>query len=210
MNPIISPERFFESENIIDSYQGLTCWLLYSDMHRTLWKFIRENWMAINEMSGHTCLICVIDMPTSWDDPFWNEANIKPDFRDLLNSKPFNRNNHLQIARSLGVEYGDMPAFVFFPSVSSTEKVLVKIDRHSSYDDLTGTFSSMMDCVRSIFDGSHFGSETTYDRNAAIYEREQCLSRLQPEINRRRFTSVLRRIVTPTSVLGAAQVAASL
>ncbi|MEM0935166.1 MAG: hypothetical protein AAGJ91_04575 [Pseudomonadota bacterium] len=210
MNPVISPERFFESEDLIDRYQGLTCWLLYSDMHKTLWKFIRENWHAIDEMSGYTCLICVIDSPSSWGDPFWSKANIEPEFGDLLNSKPFNRNDHLKIARSLGVKYNDMPAFVFFPSVRSTEKVLVKIDKYSSYDDLTGTFSSMMDCVKSIFDESRFRSETTYDRNAAIREREQCLLRLQPEINRRRLTSVLKRIVTPTSVLGAAQVAASL
>lgn len=210
MNPVISPERFFASEDIINNYQGLTCWILYSDMHKTLWKFIRENWHAIDEMSGRSCLICVLDQPADRSDPFWAEANINPDFSDLLSSKPFNRNNHLKIARSMGIKYDDMPAFVFFSSVRSQEKVLVKIDKHSSEDDLTEVFSQLMDCVRNVVQESRFCSERTYEISGAIHEREQCLLRLQPEINRRRITSVLKRIVTPTSVIGAAQIAAAL
>ena len=163
MNPVISPERFFASEDIINNYQGLTCWILYSDMHKTLWKFIRENWHAFDEMSG-----------------------------------------------SMGIKYDDMPAFVFFSSVRSQEKVLVKIDKHSSEDDLTEVFSQLMDCVRNVVQESRFCSEQTYEISGAIHEREQCLLRLQPEINRRRITSVLKRIVTPTSVIGAAQIAAAL
>ena len=210
MNPVISPQRFLEAEDVIETYQGLTCWLLYCDMHRTLWKYIRENWWAIDEMSSRRCLICVLDKPSTWDDPFWDKANIKPDFEDLLSSVPFNRNDHLRIARSLGVDYTALPAFVFFSSIQSKEKLVIKIDGHSSYDDLTSTFSKVFDCVRSVTSNSSFGSGEAYERSAAVQVRARCQRQLASEIRKRRIASVVKRIVTPTTLISTAQVAAAL
>ena len=210
MNPVISAKSFFDAEEIIDTYQGLTCWILYSGVHRALAEYIRENWSAIHEMSSHDCLICVVDRPCRADDPYWKKAEIATDFDFLLSSKPYNRNDHLKIARYLGIRYGDMPAFVFFPSVRSKEIIVVKFEHWENYASLTNTFSQVMDCVRGVIMDSQFRSGVVNGRSAAIQEREDCHLRLGPAIKRRRITNFLRNVVTPKSVREAVGLAASL
>ncbi|MDX0777374.1 hypothetical protein GOD44_23455 [Sinorhizobium medicae] len=208
MNPVISPKDFFEQSSVIDSYRGLTCWMLYSDTHRKLSNYIRENWNAIDAMSGYRCLLCLLDQPTKWEDPYWKHAKIKPHLGDLLKSRPFDRNESFTIADSLGVPYADMPAFVFFPSVHSSTKVLVKIDNISNDDELTSVFSKTMDCVRTVVQNSRFNEIS--DQAELVQERENCLHRLEPMINRQRFSSVVYKIVSPTTILAAVEVAAGL
>ena len=210
MNPIISPKSFFDAAENIDSYQGLTCWILYSGMHRTLAGYIRENWSAIHEMSSYDCLICVIDRPCSADDSYWEKAEIQTEFDSLLSSKPYNRNDHYKIVRHLGIRYSDMPAFVFFPSVRSKKIIVARFRDCESYDSLTDTFSEIMDCVREVIRESRFRTGAVNGRRAAIQEREDCHLRLEPAIRNRNITNFLRKTVTPRSVMEAVKLAGSL
>ena len=212
MNPVISPKSFFDAADNIDSYQGLTCWILYSGMHRTLAKFIRKNWWAIHNMSSFDCLVCVIDRPCSADDPYWGKTKIPTESDFLLSSKPYeyNRDDHFEIIRYLGMRYNDMPAFVFFPSVRSKEIIVAKIENCENYASLTDTFSQVMDCVREVIGESRYRTGVVNGRRAAIQEREDCHLRLEPAIRKWEITSSLQKIITPRSVWQAVKLAASL
>ena len=194
MYPIISAKEFLQNQESIARFQGLTCWLLYSDMHTVLCRFVREKWAALDSMSGNDCLVCLVDTPCREDDPYWKGANMNPHLRLMLECKPLTRNVHLEIARAIGVEYTSLPALVFFAGVHQPRLVVVTLSEYESEEGLTREFSEAFDCVQASLSKSSFGQEVALASRGAISERRRCTERLQHVLRKRKIVRGVKNL----------------
>jgi hypothetical protein len=210
MNPIISSEYFIDHRDIVDNYRGLTCWLLYSDLHPAVSKFVRESWGALDAMSGQRCLITLIDKPSSANDPYWKNSNLTPEFGYLKTSRPFDRNQHIQIADMLDIPYANMPTVAFFSSTTASETLQISLENWADEDQLAMAFAELFDAVKRTVDQYGFDDIPCGETERFIDRREDCHRRLEPRLNRKRLFRSVRKVATARNILGVARIAASL
>jgi hypothetical protein len=110
--------------------------LLYTDEDVSIAEYIRYNFAALDEMTGHHLNIYTIEEPTSVQgisaNRYWQLKleKTKYDFLHLMGwtqSKPYDKNQSYKIARILGVYPDSLPCIVFFGDIKSDEKVVVTI-----------------------------------------------------------------------------------
>jgi hypothetical protein len=110
--------------------------LLYTDEDASIAEYIRYNFAALDEMTGHHLNVYTIEEPTSVQgisaNLYWQAKleKTKYDFLHLMGwtqSKPYNKNQSYKIARVLGVYPDSLPCVVLFGDIKSNEKVVVTI-----------------------------------------------------------------------------------
>lgn len=156
MNPIKDIKDVIDHWDVFeDAWSSrIFAFLLYTDEDRNLAAFIRENFKNLDELSGCTCLIFLIDEPCAdWKREaqareYWNEF----EFREyvwggFLQSRPYDRSKAYRAADYLGVPPDAMPCLAFFKDIRDDQMAVYSFDPQASVDELSVVFRNIFTIV---------------------------------------------------------------
>ena len=109
------------------------------------------------------------------------------------------QNDHLEIARAIGVNYVQLPALVFFSAIGRGSLVIVTLRNQENggelaKDELVREFGRTFDHVRDVLARSRFGQEGALAREGACGERRACNERLQHRLRHRRIRRTVKQM----------------
>lgn len=126
------------------SSASYTAVMLYTDEDVELAKFVRENYTALNKMSGEECDVFVIERSPQekiseivnyWIELVQYNTYILWGGLGWIKTKPYDKSAAHEIAKQLGVFAHQLPCIVFFDDISEQDKIIIplKTDNYTNF-----------------------------------------------------------------------------
>ena len=194
MNPIKSLEEIRKHWKIFeDRWKTLYAFFLYTNEDRNIARYVREYFRELDQLSGNTCLIFLIDKPPrTWEEEartreYWKEFTFRTwvweGFTEVM---PYDRSKAYEIAEFFGIFPNHIPCIVFFRNINERELLVYPLDNSWSDERLTREFRELFSAIRE-------GCENIGDDNE---RKEQMWRNLERFIRRRSREQTIVNFIT--------------
>jgi len=129
-------------KKIKENKYKLYCLLLYSDLDRQFYKYLKDTHQSLSIISGE-------DIFMFW---FENFNTVYPILVSASKKKidPVNRNHSFVVARMLGIPNSKMPCLVFFRNLESKNAVVYSFDNEWGFNHMSEHIKAVFDTTRSL------------------------------------------------------------